>query len=153
MLYSINELEELLAWSGEGISSSSSSPSSSPSEGGAWKSNTHALSLCKNMENKYTKWEFDFKRGKKYCYSDQATLQIISNQFRISPCYSWNNVARTSLSNLFISQNVNQLNEGLRRKWNCWRRIQMLNLRQHPNTKIPVFPMTTLKQDLATIQL
>ena len=76
-----------------------------------------------------------------------------SNEFRISPGYSYNSKANTGLSNLFINQKVSQPDGGTRRNWNCCRRIHMLNLRQHLITKIPIPSMPTLKLYLMAIQL
>ena len=105
-------------------------------------------------------WEMDMQdenltseRKEKYRYADQATLQISSNKFRISPCYSWNHKANMGMSNLFISQKVSRPNRAIRKNLNCCRRIHILNLRQHPITKIPIRSMHTLKQYLTTIQL
>ena len=70
----MKELEELPAWSGEGISSSSSFPSSSPSEDGVWKSNMQMLSPSRNMEKEYARWKFDFREEEKYQYAGKATL-------------------------------------------------------------------------------
>ena len=74
-----------------------------------------------------------------------------SNEFRIIPFYSYNDIAITGPSNLFIIQKINQPNEGTRRNWNCWWRILMLNLGQYPITKIPIPSMPTFKQYLTTI--
>ena len=75
-----------------------------------------------------------------------------SNEFRIIPFYSYNNIVVTGPSNLFISQKINQPNSVTRRSWNCGRRILMFNLGQHPITKIPISFMPTLKQHLVAIQ-
>ena len=61
-----------------------------------------------------------------------------SDEFRIIPFYSCNNIAVTSLINLFISQKVSQSDNVTRWSWNCGRRILMFNLGQHPITKIPI---------------
>ena len=114
------------------------------------------LSPSKNMEKENTRWKFDFRREGKYrCHknANQTTLQLSLNKFKISPWYSWNNIANMSSSNLFISQKTNQLDGGTRRHQNCCRRIHMLNLRQHPITKIPVPAMPIFKQYLTAIQL
>ena len=75
-----------------------------------------------------------------------------SDEFRIIPFYSYNDIAITSPSNLFISQKVSQPNNVTRRSWNCGRRILMFKLGQHPITKIPIPSMPTLKQNLVAIQ-
>ena len=108
----------------------------------------------RNMENEHAKWKFEFRREEKYCYASQATLQMNSNEFRIIPWYSYNNnITTTGPSNLFISQKVSQTDGGTRRNWNCCRMIHMLNLGQHPITKIPIPSMPTFKQYLTAIQL
>ena len=141
----MKELEELPTWWGEGISSSLSS-SSSPLEDEGWKSNMQILLLSRNMEKEFARWRFNFRREKKYHSANQATLQMKSNEFRIIPFYSYNDIAITSPSNLLISQKVNQPNNGIRRNWNCCRRILMFNLGQHSITKIPIPFMPTFKQ-------
>ena len=75
-----------------------------------------------------------------------------SEEFKIIPFYSYNNIVVTSLSNLFIDQKVSESNSVTRRSWNCGRRILMFNLGQHSVTKIPIPSMLTLKQHLAAIQ-
>ena len=62
----MKELEELPTWWGEGISSSSSSPSSSPLKDEVQKSNMQMLSPSRNMEKEYARWKFDFRREEKY---------------------------------------------------------------------------------------
>ena len=72
----MKELEELPPWWGEEISSSSPSPSSSPLEDRAWKSNMQMFSPSTNMENEYARWKFDFRREEQFWYASQATLQM-----------------------------------------------------------------------------
>ena len=135
----MKELEELPAWWGKGISSSLS-PSSSPSEDEGWKSNMQILLLSRNMEKEFARWRFDFKREEKYRSANQATLQMKSNEFRIIPFYSCNDIAITGSSNLLISQKVSQSDSGTRRNWNFCRRILMSNLGQHPIAHIQTIP-------------
>ena len=104
------------------------------------------------MEKKFVEQKFDLRREEKYCFANQATLQMILDKFRIISFHSYNTIAITSSSNLFISQKVSQMNSVTRRSWNCGRRIHMFNLGQHPITKIPVLSMPTFKQYLAAIQ-
>ena len=124
-----------------------------PSEEGGWKSNMQMLLPSRNMEKEHKKWKFDFRREEKYRYASQATLQMSSNEFRIFPYYSYNGIATTGLSNLFINQKVSQPEWGTRRNWNCCRSIHMLNLGQHPITKISIPSMPTFKQYMLAIQL
>ena len=106
----------------------------------------------KNMKRNLQDQKLDFRREEKYRSANQATLQMKLDEFRIIVFYSYNNIAVTSPSNLFISKKVSQLNSVTRRSWNCGKRILMSNLGQHPITKIPIPSMPTLKQHLAAIQ-
>ena len=111
----MKELEELLAWWGEGISSSSF-PSSPPSEDEGWKSNMQILVLSRNMEKEFVEQKFDFIREEKIPFFQPRNL---ANEFRIISFYSYNNIAITDPSNLFISQKISQPNNVTRRSWNC----------------------------------
>ena len=82
MRISMKELEKLPVWWGEGISSFSSSPSS-PLEVGRWKSNMQILLPSKNMENEFIEQKFNLRKEEKYHFANQATLQMISDKFRI----------------------------------------------------------------------
>ena len=59
--------------------------------------------------------KLDFRREEKYRSANQATLQMKLDEFRIIVFYSYNNIAVTGLSNLFISKKVSQLNSVTRR--------------------------------------
>ena len=68
--------------------------------------------------------KFDFRREEKYRFANQATLQMKSNEFRIIPFYSCNNIIVTSLRNLFISQKVSQPDSVTRKSWNYGRSVR-----------------------------
>ena len=108
---------------------------------------------CYQVEIWKRNWQnFDLSREGKYHFAKQAALQMISDKFRIISLCSYNNIAITGPSNLFISQKVSQKNSVTRMSQNSGKRIHMFNLRQHPITKIPVLSMPTFKQYLAAIQ-
>ena len=110
----MKELQELPAWWGEGIFSSSSSFS----EDEPWKSNLQISSQGQNMEDEHTRWKIDFRREGKYRgnrNASQTSLQLSLNKFKLTSWYPWNNMANLSSSNLFISQQISQPNEGTRR--------------------------------------
>jgi len=78
----------------------------------------------RNMKRNFQDKKFDFRREEKYRFANQATLQMKSDEFRIIPFYSCNNIVVTGLSNLFISQKVSQLDSVTRRSWNCGRSVR-----------------------------